>query len=93
MYGMWLTTKWLALYRDRAVRAEASNVKEYIMNNDKIIAIVTNEAPNTCPNCDSKELYGAYDTELKHPIGVCGCCGCLIYIKEDLTNENSIKSK
>lgn len=75
------------------VAADDFNAKEYAMNNDRILAIVTNEVPNTCPNCDSKDLYGTYDIDLKHPVGVCGRCGCLIYINEDLANENSTELK
>lgn len=95
MYGTRLTIKWLALYRDKAVRAEASNVKEYSMNNDnKILAVLTNGIPDSCPNCGgNKELYGGYATDFDIGITRCKKCACLIFVKEDLTNENSTESE
>ena len=95
MYGMGLTTKSFVPYRDKAVRAEASNAREYAMNNDnKILAVLTNEIPDSCPNCGgNKELYGGYATDFDIGIIRCKKCACLIFVKEDLTNENSTKPK
>ena len=95
MYGMGLTAKSLVLYRDGAVRAEASNVKEYAMNNDnKILAVLTNGIPDSCPNCGgNKESYGGYATDFDIGIIRCKKCACLIFVKEDLPNENSTESK
>ena len=63
------------------------------MNNDnKILAVLTNGIPNFCPNCGgNKELYGGYATDFDIGIIRCKKCACLIFVKEDLTNENSTK--
>lgn len=62
------------------------------MNEDRILSILTNVLPDSCPNCDSKKLYGGYATDYDVGVVICEDCGCVIYIKEDLTNENSTKS-
>lgn len=65
------------------------------MNNDnKILAALTNGIPDSCPNCGgSKELYGGYATDFDIGIIRCKKCNCLIFVKEDLTYENSTESK
>lgn len=73
------------------VAADNFNAKEYVMNNDnKILAALTNGIPDSCPNCGgSKELYGGYATDFDIGIIRCKKCNCLIFVKEDLNNENS----
>ena len=65
------------------------------MNNDnKILAVLTNVIPDSCPHCgEDKELCGGYATDLDVGIIKCKKCDCLIFVKEDLTNENSTESK
>lgn len=54
------------------------------MNNDKILSMLTNIAPDCCPRCNGKELYGGHATDVDVKIVICKDCGCIIYIKEDL---------
>lgn len=65
------------------------------MNKDnKILAVLTSEIPDFCPNCGgNKELYGGYATDFDIGIIRCKKCNCLIFVKEDLTNENSSEPK
>lgn len=65
------------------------------MNNDnKILAVLTNVIPDSCPHCgEDEELYGGYATDLDIGMIKCKKCDCLIFVKEDLTNENSRESK
>lgn len=55
------------------------------MNEDRILSILTNVLPDSCPNCHSKKLYGGYATDYDVGIVICEDCGCVIYVKEDLT--------
>ena len=54
------------------------------MNNDRILAILTNEIPDFCPNCKGKKLYGGYATDYDVGIIICKDCDCIILVKEDL---------
>ena len=58
------------------------------MNDNKILAVLTNGIPDFCPNCGgNKELYGGYATDFDIGIIRCKKCACLIFVKEDLKND------
>jgi hypothetical protein len=88
MYGMWLTTKWLALYRDRAVRSEANNVNNLIFlviflyniyviirkENNFMPRIKSIEVFTECGVCHKKDLYFVYDVNTWCLKQICNDC-------------------